>query len=111
LWLGSGLGHRLLDTLARKAAPDANAISAQKAMEAAARCIARAHRCFQALVSRRVASIAELAAIEGVDDRYVSNVLARRELADDFLRALEQEPTSDWAAQLVSRSGPPPVCS
>ena len=37
--------------------------------------IRRAHRCFDALVTGRVGSVAELATIEGVSDRYVSSLL------------------------------------
>jgi site-specific DNA recombinase len=37
--------------------------------------IRRAHRCFEALVSGQVSSVAELATVEGVSDRYVSSLL------------------------------------
>ena len=37
--------------------------------------IRRAHRCFEALVSGRVRSVAELATEEGINDRYVSALL------------------------------------
>ena len=37
--------------------------------------IRRAHRCFEALVSGQVRSVAELATVEGISDRYVSSLL------------------------------------
>jgi site-specific DNA recombinase len=37
--------------------------------------IRRAHRCFQALVSGQIRSVAELALVEGVSDRYLSRLL------------------------------------
>jgi site-specific DNA recombinase len=36
--------------------------------------IKRAHRCFAALVSGQVSSVAELATVEGIRDRYVSSL-------------------------------------
>jgi hypothetical protein len=36
--------------------------------------IRRAHRCFEALVSGQVCSVAELATIEGISDRYISSL-------------------------------------
>src|SRR5437870_13292961 len=37
--------------------------------------IRRDHRCFEALVSGQVRSVAELATVEGISDRYVSSLL------------------------------------
>jgi site-specific DNA recombinase len=67
--------------------------------------IARAHRCFQALLTRRVASIAELAALEGVDDRYVSNVLPLAFLAPEIVEAIVRgvQPADLTATKLVRR--------
>src|SRR5258707_14633425 len=42
-----------------------------------------AHRCFQALVSGQARSVAELATVEGVSDRYLSLVLPLAFLAPD----------------------------
>jgi site-specific DNA recombinase len=50
--------------------------------------IGRAHRCFEALVSGQVSSLAELATIEGVSDRYVSRLLPLAFLAPDIVEAL-----------------------
>ena len=50
--------------------------------------IRRAHRCFDALVSRRVQSVAELAAVEGVSDRYISSLLPLAFLAPDIVEAI-----------------------
>jgi site-specific DNA recombinase len=67
--------------------------------------IARAHRCFEALLTRRVASIAELAAIEGVDDRYVSNVLPLAFLAPEIVEAIVRgiQPPDLTATKLLRR--------
>ena len=67
--------------------------------------IARAHRCFQALLTRRVASIAELAALEGVDERYVSNVLPLAFLAPEIVEAIVRgaQPADLTATKLVRR--------
>jgi len=50
--------------------------------------IKRAHRCFDSLVSGRVRSLAELAGIEGVSDRYVSSLLPLAFLAPDIVDAI-----------------------
>jgi len=44
--------------------------------------IRRAHRCFEALVSGQVRSVAELATVEGISDRYVSSLLPLAFLPD-----------------------------
>ena len=50
--------------------------------------IRRAHRCFEALVSSRAGSAAELASIEGVSDRYISSVLPLAFLAPEIIEAI-----------------------
>jgi site-specific DNA recombinase len=66
--------------------------------------IIRAHRCFDALRSGST-SIAELAAREGVDDRYVSCVLPLAFLAPDIVEAITQgtQPADLNATKLVRR--------
>ena len=48
----------------------------------------RAHRCFETLVSGRVRSVAELATVEGISDRYVSSLLPLAFLAPDIVEAI-----------------------
>src|SRR5262249_61084574 len=50
--------------------------------------IRRAHRCFQALVSGQIRSVAELAAVEGVSDRYLSRLLPLASLAPDIVEPI-----------------------
>ena len=50
--------------------------------------LARAHRCFDALVAGRVRSVAELAQQENVSDRYVSSVLPLAFLPPDVIEAI-----------------------
>jgi hypothetical protein len=50
--------------------------------------IRRAHRCFEALVSGQAGSVAELAATEGISDRYVSSLLPLAFLAPDIVEAI-----------------------
>jgi len=50
--------------------------------------IRRAHRCFEALVSGQVNSVAELATVEGISDRYVSSLLPLAFLAPDIIEAI-----------------------
>jgi site-specific DNA recombinase len=50
--------------------------------------IRRAHRCLEALVSGRVRSVAELATVEGISDRYVSSLLPLAFLAPDIVEAI-----------------------
>ena len=66
--------------------------------------ITRAHRCFNALMSGG-ASIAQLAAREGVDDRYVSNVLPLAFLAPEIVGAIVKgtQPADLTATKLVRR--------
>jgi hypothetical protein len=66
--------------------------------------IVRAHRCFDALLAGK-ASIAELAAREGVDDRYISCVLPLAFLAPEIVEAITQgtQPADLNATKLVRR--------
>jgi site-specific DNA recombinase len=50
--------------------------------------IRRAHRCFEALVSGQVGSVAELATLEEISDRYVSSVLPLAFLAPEIVEAI-----------------------
>src|SRR5260221_9043269 len=50
--------------------------------------IRRAHRCFQALVSGQARSVAELATVEGVSDRYLSSLLPLAFLAPNIVEAI-----------------------
>src|SRR6202049_2519394 len=50
--------------------------------------IRRAHRCFEALVSGQVGSVAELATLEEISDRYVSSLLPLAFLAPDIVDAI-----------------------
>ena len=65
--------------------------------------IRRAHRCFDALLSRRVGSIDELAGIEGVSDRYVSSLLPLAFLAPDIVDAVAagRQPANLTAHRLI----------
>jgi site-specific DNA recombinase len=49
---------------------------------------ARAHRCFEALLSGRAASVEGIAASEHVDARYVSNLLPLAFLSPDIVEAI-----------------------
>jgi hypothetical protein len=50
--------------------------------------IRRAHRCFNALVSGQVRSVAGLAIVEGISDRYVSSLLPLALLAPRIVEAI-----------------------
>jgi hypothetical protein len=65
--------------------------------------IRRAHRCFDALVSGQVQSVAELAALEGVSDRYISSLLPLAFLAPDIIAAIVsgKQPTDLTAHRLI----------
>lgn len=65
--------------------------------------IRRAHRCFAALVSGQISSIAELAAREGVSDRYLSRVLPLAFLAPDIVEAIAagRQPAALTAHRLI----------
>lgn len=66
--------------------------------------IMRAHHCFDALLAGK-ASIAELAASEGVDERYVSSVLPLAFLAPEIVEAITQgtQPADLNATKLIRR--------
>src|SRR5436309_11357528 len=59
--------------------------------------------CFDALLSRRVGSIDELAGIEGVSDRYVSSLLPLAFLAPDIVDAVAagRQPANLTAHRLI----------
>jgi DNA invertase Pin-like site-specific DNA recombinase len=65
--------------------------------------IRRAHRCFDALVTGRVGSVAELATIEGVSDRYVSSLLPLAFLAPEITEAIAagRQPAELTAHRLI----------
>ena len=68
--------------------------------------IRRAHRCFEALVSGQVGSVAELATLEEISDRYVSSVLPLAFLAPDIVEAIAagRQPsdlTAHWLIRAV----------
>jgi site-specific DNA recombinase len=65
--------------------------------------IRRAHRCFEALVSGQVGSVAELATLEGISDRYVSSVLPLAFLAPDIVEAIAagRQPSDLTAHRLI----------
>jgi len=50
--------------------------------------IRRAHRCFEALVLGQVRTVAELATVEGISDRYVSSLLPLAFLAPEIVEAI-----------------------
>jgi site-specific DNA recombinase len=50
--------------------------------------IRRAHRCFEALLSGQVRSVAELVTVEGISDRYISSLLPLAFLAPDIVEAI-----------------------
>jgi hypothetical protein len=70
--------------------------------------IRRAHRCFEALVSGQVSSVAELATVEGVSDRYVSSLLPLALLAPDIVEAIAsgRQPPELTAHRLIRTVGP-----
>jgi len=50
--------------------------------------VARAHRCFDALLTRKVASFSELAVRECIDGRYLRRILRLAFWALDFVRSI-----------------------
>jgi len=67
--------------------------------------VARARRCFDALVSGAVRSVDALAAIEGVSDRYISSLLPLAFLAPDIVEAIVggTQPVDLTAKMLIRR--------
>src|SRR5260221_8914237 len=65
--------------------------------------IRRAHGCFQALVSGQARSVAELATVEGVSDRYLSSLLPLAFLAPDMVEAIAsgRQPADLTAHRLI----------
>ena len=65
--------------------------------------IRRAHRCFEALVSGQVGSVAELATLEEISDRYVSSLLPLAFLAPDIVEAIAagRQPSDLTAHRLI----------
>ena len=63
----------------------------------------RAHRCFEALVSGQAGSVAELAATEGISDRYVSSLLPLAFLAPEIVEAIAsgRQPAELTAHRLI----------
>jgi hypothetical protein len=50
--------------------------------------VARAHRCFDALLSGKVPATSELSALEGIDERYVRRILPLAFLAPEIVDAI-----------------------
>jgi site-specific DNA recombinase len=67
--------------------------------------VARAHRCFDALLNRRASSIAVLAAREGIHDRYVSSLLPLAFLSPEIVEAIVRgtQPKDLTAKKLIGR--------
>jgi hypothetical protein len=68
----------------------------------------RVGECFEALVSGQVSSVAELATVEGVSDRYVSSLLPLALLAPDIVEAIAsgRQPPALTAHRLISPGVP-----
>jgi hypothetical protein len=67
--------------------------------------VSRAHRCFEALLTGRAASLEGVAAIEGVDTRYLSNLLPLAFLSPDIVAAIVRgtHPADLTAKKLIRR--------
>jgi site-specific DNA recombinase len=67
--------------------------------------VARARRCFDALVSGAVRSVEALAATEGASDRYISSLLPLAFLAPDIVAAIVggTQPVDLTAKMLIRR--------
>jgi DNA invertase Pin-like site-specific DNA recombinase len=50
--------------------------------------VARAHRCFDALLTGKVAALSELSTLEGIDERYVRRILPLAFLAPEIVDAI-----------------------
>ena len=68
--------------------------------------VARAHRCFDALVTGRASSIPAVAAREGIHDRYVSSLLPLAFLAPEIVEAIVRgtQPKDLTAKKLIRRT-------
>jgi DNA invertase Pin-like site-specific DNA recombinase len=71
--------------------------------------VARAYRCFDALITGRALSIAEVAHREAVDERYISNILPLAFLAPEIVEAIVRgtQPPDLTAKKLVRRTDLP----
>jgi site-specific DNA recombinase len=67
--------------------------------------VARAHRCFEALLSGRAASVGAVAALEGIDKSYVSRLLPLAFLSPDIVQAIVRgvQPAHLTAKTLIQR--------
>ena len=67
--------------------------------------VSRAHRCFEALLAGRAASLEGVAAIEDVDARYLSNLLPLAFLSPDIVAAIVRgtQPPDLTAKKLIRR--------
>jgi hypothetical protein len=67
--------------------------------------VGRAHRCFEALLTGRATSLEGVAAIEGVDIRYLSNLLPLAFLSPDIVAAIVRgtQPADLTAKKLIRR--------
>jgi hypothetical protein len=84
---------------------DSHNASALKADPILLKEVARAHRCFDALLNRRASSIAAPAAREGIHDRYVSSLLPLAFLAPEIVEAIVRgtQPKGLTAKKLIRR--------
>lgn len=67
--------------------------------------VARAHRCFHALLTGQVAAMSELSALEGVDERYVRRILPLAFLSPAIVEAIAKgtHPVELTAKRLIRR--------
>ncbi|HTS91601.1 MAG TPA: hypothetical protein VMG55_06355, partial [Stellaceae bacterium] len=68
--------------------------------------VARAYRCFDALLTRKVSSFSELTARERIDGRYLRRILPLAFLAPDIVRAIIEgkQPVDLTTQSLVRRT-------
>ncbi len=67
--------------------------------------VARAHRCFEALLTGRAASVEEVAVLEEIDPRYVSNLLPLAFLSPEIIETIVKgtQPADLTAKKLIRR--------
>ena len=67
--------------------------------------VSRAHRCFEALLAGRAASVEGVATIEDIDARYLSNLLPLAFLSPDIVEAIIRgtQPAGLTAKKLIRR--------